>query len=640
LVAVHGARDNANGIAPLLLLSTDGTTGIFTDAMSASGSRVGVLPLGLDALVGELLVANVIDATSPCDELVYATTSTVAVLEPCDAQGHLVQSASPSTVLTVSSVLTTLAVVDINADGHMDLLFALSSTPYVAFGGGDGHFYEDPSATGALGFLTLALDSRAPGASTGPIGESMQPVFAAGVVDSSGRVALLTESQVLLSSGGRRVTGTYQLQANALVRRLSGTWTSARIDDINRDGHADLLLGSSFADVDLLLGTGSGVFTRMKVSTHAPVSHIATADIDGDGVRDTIVVEDDIDGTGSTLRVAYGNPLTGPQALTTVAQVKSIKQVVGIALDSQSPAEAVAIVSGGTAGSDQLTVLTSEGARTPISPVSLVTSPSTVEGQALVLAVGRFLDRQRQDAVVVAIDSNAQGTMGPPQARLWTVTSLSTRGHEVFASEALAGISVVTPGGGVTVSLLAADANGDGLDELYMLTVDTSGRTTLLAASSSNGGGVGPTEILLLPTFIAAGADSSLLALDVDRDGLRDLVVLCRGADGSSELLVLWNDGGFSTSMVSEVATDSPLLAMGTLVLDGAWGAEVVVSTEKALHVLRSGGTPRQLVLAAVEGSGGGTALATADINGDGLLDVAIGAASGITVYFGEATQP
>ena len=151
---------------------------------------------------------------------------------------------------------------------------------------------------------------------------------------------------------------------------------------------------------------------------------------------------------------------------------------------------------------------------------------------------------------------------------------------------------------------------------------------------------MGPTEILLLPTFIAAGADSSLLALDVDRDGLRDLVVLCRGADGSSELLVLWNDGGFSTSMVSEVATDSPLLAMGTLILNGAWGAEVVVSTEKALHVLRSGGTPRQLVLAAVEGGGGGTALATADINGDGLLDVAIGAASGITVYFGEATQP
>ncbi|TVQ99542.1 MAG: hypothetical protein EA398_12130 [Deltaproteobacteria bacterium] len=71
-----------------------------------------------------------------------------------------------------------------------------------------------------------------------------------------------------------------------------------------------------------------------------------------------------------------------------------------------------------------------------------------------------------------------------------------------------------------------ADLNGDGIDDLVRILGDAGGVSSILVHEQRVRGGFGPARHLELPPTLASRAPRSVQLIDVDRDGLADLVVL------------------------------------------------------------------------------------------------------------------
>ena len=162
--------------------------------------------------------------------------------------------------------------VDVNGDGHLDLVTSNSqdNTISVLLGNGDGTFQAATSS--AVGKVPVAL--------------------AAGDFNRDGKLDLAVVNQndpsvsVLLGNGN----GTFQL----LKSYFTGTGTAptaVAIDDFIGNGKLDLAIANGGnATVGVLLGFGDGTFTStVGYPTSPGPSGLAIADFNGDGHKDLAV---------------------------------------------------------------------------------------------------------------------------------------------------------------------------------------------------------------------------------------------------------------------------------------------------------------------------------------------------------------
>lgn len=183
-----------------------------------------------------------------------------------------------------------------------------------------------------------------------------------------------------------------------------------------------------------------------------------------------------------------------------------------------------------------------------------------------------------------------------------------------------------------------ADVNGDGRDDLVTLL------TNYVSVRLANpDGGFGDARLLG-----TAGANAALIVADRDGDGLADVAVAC-GATPAQRVLA-WRslgagtDGRAAFGTASQVALPSPATASVLADVNADGIADLLVAHAAGLTTLlgngaagRGDGTFRVTTTRAF-GAGSACALACADLNGDGKLDaIAADSTSGaVLLGFGD----
>lgn len=653
--------------SPLVVLSSvDGVPGFYV----AQGEQSELLtrgesPLSLEQMAGGgPTLGNVFDdpLVSPCDELVFAGfgDNHFWIADPCTTEPGtervLWRDQIQLTRVDVDSdnpIDSAPLLVDVNDDGHLDVLVGVSGFAFVSYGDGS----------------TLAPAERyqldlANVEATEPVDVPM-PV-AAGDLTADGFVDFVFFNYLLLSRPTPNdPRPTYR---NDYGNQGAG-WTAAQIVDLNGNGKLDVIAGGSDRlNLDFFNGTGGQYVVPGVVTTSGPVSHIAVGDYDGDLIQDVAFVElARSAGQPDTVKIAYGaaaGPPTAPVAAARVQAINGINtytefgisfMIIGSAeTDSSGTQDAV------------ITLLETAGDRMPLAPYTLSTfseTGSTQAADALALAAGHFRSSRSSDVLALGTD----GPFGSNLA-LWLAPDiLNTSSSPVRLADLPATLQPIAISGAsvsVMVAGISADLDGDGRDESLWLMpyrsdtpppgADVADEQCALLIVRTPAEG----ELPVLDEPIVLGercTSPALLASDADGDHHPDLVILTGDAEGQlasklelpleigggvspgkKQLSILWNDGqgGFdpADSTLVSAADDSPL-AVTTLPPTAQQPFRLAYVTSDAVRLVNASTFPRALAapttLAPISG---GTSIVAGDLDGDGIVDLAIATAGDVQI--------
>jgi hypothetical protein len=309
-----------------------------------------------------------------------------------------------------------------------------------------------------------------------------------------------------------------------------------------------------------------------------------------------------------------------------------------------------------------LAVLTGSGDRVPFAPYRLIgISPAGMitESPALGVTVGAFSGGGRDQVMALA----TQGNPALDDYQFWLLPGLQNSdgpatnlgGH---LDPRLQPLYLAGPGpdpatgtgADLGLSLLgaSADLDGDGRSEaLWMMAADDTTHCGVLVVDAPGDGG--SSEIAMRePIIVDAPCEhGQLLPVDADGDGHVD-VALLTGAAGQAErkLLVLWNDGagGLDRDHVTTVLGAGELAPGQFTVLPATTSrplAFAYVTDRAVLRVTatrrgaRDFGAPEVLVEIPQ-----GTGIVAADVNGDGVPDLAVAAAGNLRVLKAKLASP
>jgi hypothetical protein len=523
---------------------------------------------------------------------------------------------------------------DVDGDGHLDVLVGALGRAYVSYG--DGHA------------LSVATPYQLPFVNTqNPATLYIPMPLAAGDFTGDGVIDFVFGDHLLVSRIATLGTPPVYVADHA---NLGARWTEAKIADLNGNGKPDVVAASSGAlDVDFFNGTGAEHLTAFSLPTNGPVQHLAVGDVDGDLVDDLAFVETAAaEGERDTVMIAFGTLARPPSAPLAVARVGHAVQLTvyyqgGVAFLLVSSDETV---DGRLSGA--LAQLDGGGDRIPFAPYELTSfaSDGSVQGQAaLGLAVGHFSGTEKSEALVLA-----SGTPVDNPLQFWLVRLLDSantppiRFAEVLGSrlEPLSGSGF---DGRLNLAGVSADLDRDGHDEaVFAMPADQQQHCGLVVVGVTPGAS---TALVTRGTIVldqpCRGPD--LLPVDADGDGSVDLALLT-GSTGLADrkLLVVWNNGKgeFSNADVSTVngPDQSPraFTALGATALRPFGFAYV---TDQAALLASATATRRQFAEARVltplrNGSG----IVAADVNGDGVADLALASSGNLTVLKAQLKTP
>lgn len=641
LVAVSD-RMIAGAPAIAVVTTLDDGPGLYVLNSAGQGSLrlLSELAGGAEQLVGDPVAGDVIEdpTSSPCSEVVLATRAEPGfrlvnlctrtdkgVLAWRAVAERRVIALEPIEEVTASPQLT-----DMNADGHLDVLLGTRAGPYVAYGDGSGLATATPLETGLPAELASEIGDPLP--------------LAAADFTGDGAVDFVFDDRVIVSrpsfSGGPPEYALGALNSGA-------RWTEVRIADLNGNGHLDVIAASQeLPIIDFFNGSGTDQLAHFRLSTSRPARQLVVGDFDGDLVDDLAFAEP----SPATLQpdsvmIAFGNPAGPPAAGIAVARVQNVEQLVDAADNGVGSLFVVSTDSADGRRDGVVTLLLGSGDRVPFAPYELTrfsTEGALRSSSALSLTAGAFSAAGARDALAFA---------SPDLERTWELWSLpgvassqsliAERRPETFDETVLPAVAN-NQHLEVAISSAALDLDGDDIDEALFVMPDTTGRCVVVVVTQEGPralGAASPGALLLDEPCMRP----ELAPADVDGDGALDLVLLS-GAPGGDDrkLLVLWNDAGVlgaSPALVSEPG-DSPR-QFAVLPRTPTRNFSLAYITDNAVKLVSTTSKRRELKaqdpLTSVEH---GTGIVAADVNGDGVTDLALLASGALTVLTAALEQP
>jgi len=616
----------------------DPETGVLVERVSVPGR--------IADLAGDLVSGNVFEDPkhSPCLEPVFAMRGATrfSVVDVCDSddQGapawrtkfELQEIAlDPPRGIDVAP-----QVIDMNGDGHLDVLLGAGGRPYVAYGDGNSLHPATPYSDHAG-----------------------DPAFPSGtplaVADFTGDGALdfVFPDRLVISIAARAAASP---SYHAIGNQLTSPWTVAKIADFNGNGLLDVVAASSGSlNLNFFNGTGTEYFSESVVSTSAPVQFLTAGDFDGDLVGDLALFEVPLPGqTESALKVAFGSPfapLGSPVAIGQVDHAEALSSYRGAGRDNLTVCSSETTPDGQNGA---LTLLTGGPDRVPFAPLTLTefsSNESVVDAGAYAVVSGHFAVPNRTDLLALAFFRRGAGP--PPTTDFWFVPDIATPGSApVRLPGTLAPrlnpltFSLDNSNFSADIASASADLNGDRRDEaIFAMPADGGQRCALLVLGVDVGGSFASAarEPLIIDEPCK---DPQVMAVDPDGIGGADLALLTgrTGAD-DRHLYVLWNDGSgrFSSQDIAQVSGpgDSPQ-AFTVLQLDKGPAAFAYV-TRDSLRVVRAPVLHEFAAPEALPGDptlNGGTGVTATDVNGDHVTDLVFSESGKLRVLKAQLKAP
>jgi hypothetical protein len=421
---------------------------------------------------------------------------------------------------------------------------------------------------------------------------------------------------------------------------VSGAPTSVAAGDLNGDGKLDLVITKSGSNnVTVLLGTGDGHFAAGGdyAAGNQPGS-VQIGDLNGDGRLDVVVSNR---ATGA-VNVLLGN---GDGTLGKSTEYTSVTDAVSVAIGNFNGNGKIDLAVAGSS-SQTIAVLLNDGMGHFLKAVpfnighqsqSLTVTDLNGDGHADIVSAnndgtisallgsgkGAFQQVHSSNVAsgslsgVAAGDFNGDGKIDLAVSQSGTnqLTVLFGRGDGSFQP----GVPYTV--GNNPASVIVADVNGDGVPDL--VAANESGNTFSVLAG--NGDGTFKPSL----DFTVGNSPRALIAGDFNGDGHTDLAVL-NYLDGTVSVPLGNGDGTFQAARAYKADLERKAIATGDL--DGNGSPDLVVTNYCGNNAAcKSNGTVT-VFLAGSDGSyraaasypvgNGPVAVALADFNGDGKLDL------------------
>jgi hypothetical protein len=624
----------------VVMAKRDGKFGLYREGRQVRVVELAVeLSFGVEALAAEPVVATLFeDDANPCRDVVLAEggSQEINVYSLCEHDRQsgevmwrelpgIARLPLPGTVHLTHGLLAA----DLDGDGHLDLMAGTDAGNHVAYGDG-------------ASFTRFVL---APAIVEGERAREVMPL-AAGDLSGDGHADFVLPDALYVSDPGSPARSpTYRPN----LQQVTTKWSEAAIADFNRDGLLDAVAISGEAlDISFMLGTGSERSNLFTIPTTRPIDHLAIGDFDGDLINDVAVVQrPSVAGSEAEVAIAYGNPSGAPGAPRAAARVPDVRQILSFRTTPGSDVSFLGILyrqrdARGVDGS-ALALLPGNTDRNLPCVVELTSfnkDGSLGGGAAASVAAGAFTTPGVSDVLALALAVAERPNSAPrpdpvPVFQLWLLRDIaSRRGDPALLGGSLpADLQPLVgepPLWEVRSTMASGDLDGDGLDEVVLAGSDTTGERCLLFVmriDTNSGLRVDPTAPIVLDHPCAEGTQMSVS--DLDGDGARDVVLLL-GADGSGrKLLAFWGDGAgqfHPNAFVSLAPEDQQPNAFTLLEGESPEGISVVYTTPDAVRTLRPRATERRSFddAGVLVELGRGSGIVAADVDGDGVKDLAV----------------
>jgi hypothetical protein len=524
---------------------------------------------------------------------------------------------SPLTNTVASGYLRAAAVGDFRGNGKEDLAVAAEGGVYVLLGNGDGTFQPAVNVDPMPG-VPYSI-------STGDFTQ-----------DGNADLLLTTQPQtsevvtVLISNGD----GTFH--TGQTIDTALNSVSGAIVADFTGDGKLDFAVAG--LAVHLYLGNGDGTFQAGPVYATANLTGealltLAAADVTGNGRVDLLTMATGFGASGATFGVLLGQPdgtLHAGRVYGSPGELATRLGPQAIDLNHDGKPDIVAIETTPSGSQDALVLLNNGDDTFTAKDYDFRTAAQQQQGlQALVGAfvVGDFTGDGIPDIVAdvsgmrVLLVGNGDGTFQGPRD-LPLVNSYNP------------------------TIMQAVDVNGDGKLDLVTFGEIPSNRQVFVQVELGDGKGGFQTPVVTGPLpnvdlfSIASSAANAFALGDFNGDGKLDVAV--GKTDGSVEVLLGNGDGTFQAPVSSPLGMPATQFVAGDLYGDGKTEL-VAVDSAGVVAVLRgnSDGTFQQPLRYSTSLTAGqlisdDNFVSLADVNGDGVPDVVIGAANGIAAIINQ----
>lgn len=633
------------GSPALLALTTLlGVPGMFVvDATTSRLRKIGELLGRVEALSGDPASGQIDEGVgSPCGELVHAFAGGRALIvsDLCtrdEAGTRRWRSAARQSTVALTppaDIDGPPLVADLDGDGHLDVLIGAGGRPYAAYG--DGH------VLGPAAPYQLTLDNP------GEIAPEITTPIAVGEVSGDRAPDFVLPDRLLISETS---PGAARPHYTVAYQNRAAPWSVAKLGDLNANHLTDVVAASRGGPgVDFFNGTGTRSLIPHAIPTTRAVPLLGIGDFDGDLTSDLALLQkSSIESADDELMIAYGVPLGLPDAPALVAHVAGTEHLnvhrdanllshLGVSSRTLSGLEPIGV----------MTWLYGSPERAPLAPYDLTSfeQGSTTESyNAVSLAVGDFAhtdapETRRADVVVIATDDTRTTTS------FWIVPDIGVRpvpprrlSGKLDARLSPLAAADATPSRHVSGS--AVDLDGDGRDEaVFAMSADAGMRCAVAPFSiDADASAALPRDLTLFDLPCPA---PQLGTVDADRDGHIDIVLLTGGP--TPALFVLWNDGAGRLTATSSTRVSDPAespRAFTLLPATALFPLRLAYVTDDRLVLAAQAGEARRFepprpLATLVQGTG----ITSLDVDGDGVLDLAVTDGAGLHVFRAQMSMP